>query len=125
MAKERSLIPACVVALLMAGGVLAVAAQARLLQPIERLRQEAPSSAQPLQELDRLQKEGMHAYQRGDFPAAFKAFETGLAQAQSFHDEKVEARFRNALGNVYFVLDQYDRALDCYGQALQLREKLG
>jgi tetratricopeptide (TPR) repeat protein len=90
-----------------------------------------PSAGQPQkpaaptpqeQELDRLGQEGGQAYSRGDYAAAEKAYQAGLGKAQELGDKTRISRFLNSLGNVYFRLGQFDRALDYHTRALALFE---
>lgn len=121
---KQSLILVSVV-VLFGGGAVCRTSPASLLQPIPGLPQEASSPTPQQQELDRLFQEGRKAAQKGDFPTALKAFETGLAQAQSFQNERMTAQFLANIGNLYYNLGQFERALDYHRQALELRKKAG
>ena len=86
---------------------------------------QSPADKAATDELDRINTDGRQAYGKGDFPAALKAFQTGLEKAQALKNEKYIAQFLNNIGNDYYTLGQNDKALDFYQRGLTLREKIG
>src|SRR5262245_56427789 len=73
-----------------------------------------PAQSPEAQELQRLYKEGMEAYNKGDFPAALKAFQAGLEKVPALKNDRATAFFLNSLGAVYASLGQFEKALDYY-----------
>lgn len=79
-----------------------------------------PSSAS-----DPLYQRAMALVARGDFQAAAEANQTGWEEAEARGDQRLALRFLNNLGNCWYVLARYRRALEAYLEARDLAERLG
>lgn len=106
------------------GGSLDARAQSPAPEPSAKDSQPAALAPQG-DELDRLEKEGREAYQKGDFEGATKAWQTELEKAEALGKKEETARSLNNLGIVSLQRSQYDKALDYHTRALKLREALG
>jgi CHAT domain-containing protein/Tfp pilus assembly protein PilF len=88
-------------ALTIAGGSGAGAAQARALNDI-----------------------GQVHYDRGDLQEAMEWFQKSLALSESIHDDRAAARALNNTGNVYKDEGEFSLASECYQKDLALGDKL-
>jgi CHAT domain-containing protein/tetratricopeptide (TPR) repeat protein len=86
------------------------------------------SGARPVLEqppADPLYQHAMALVARGDYLAAVEANRTGWQEAEARGDSRLALRFLNNLGNCWYVLSRYRRAMEAYLKARDLAERLG
>lgn len=74
---------------------------------------------------DRLDREGMQIFNRGQLKAALEKFQQALAIRKEVGDRAGEGNTLNNIGVVYDSLGQYPKALEYYQQALAIRKQVG
>ncbi len=88
--------------------------------------QQSPPPIRPArQEMLRLKTEGEQAANRGDYAAAVRAFESGLAEAKAQNDTSFIVGFLSRLSILYYTQGQFDKALDYGTQTYDLVVKTG
>ena len=74
---------------------------------------------------DRLYRRAMALVSRGEYLEAVEVNRAGRKQAEAQGDSRLALRFLNNLGNCWYVLSRYRRAMEAYLEARTLAERLG
>jgi tetratricopeptide (TPR) repeat protein len=98
---------------LLCGGAIAVegyAARKAVAQAVDARKAEA----------DRLFQQGIQQYQVSRFEAAFESWEKALRLYREIKDRKGEGNALGGLGNAYYSLGNYPKAIDYHEQRLAI-----
>ena len=85
----------------------------------------AQTSTDRKAEADRLKKQGIEQYQTSQFEAALQSWQQALAIYREIKDRQGEWKALNNLGNAYYSLGDYAKAIDYRQQSLAIANYLG